>query len=93
MGAQLNRLERHSWRVLHSIPLADKVDVDHLLIGPDGVFSITDLQSVVSAGLTVHDRTVRTAGHLLRGPGSRGHSVANGVQQLRCLRTSIDTQR
>ncbi|MFG2572316.1 nuclease-related domain-containing protein [Streptomyces sp. NPDC048481] len=40
VGAELNRLERHGWRVLHSILVADKVDVDHLLIGPGGVFSI-----------------------------------------------------
>nr|WP_221348118.1 nuclease-related domain-containing protein [Streptomyces sp. REN17] len=40
VGAELNRLTRHGWRVLHSIPLADDVDVDHLLIGPGGVFSI-----------------------------------------------------
>ncbi|MFF4656569.1 nuclease-related domain-containing protein [Streptomyces sp. NPDC001381] len=40
VGAELNRLAHHGWRVLHSIPLADKVDVDHLLIGPGGVFSI-----------------------------------------------------
>ncbi|MGW3559194.1 nuclease-related domain-containing protein [Streptomyces sp. NPDC000963] len=40
VGAELNRLARHGWRVLHSIPLADRVDVDHLLIGPGGVFSI-----------------------------------------------------
>ncbi|MGW7336642.1 nuclease-related domain-containing protein [Streptomyces sp. NPDC054808] len=40
VGAELNRLGRHGWRVLHSIPLANKVDVDHLLIGPGGVFSI-----------------------------------------------------
>ncbi|MEV6023611.1 nuclease-related domain-containing protein [Streptomyces sp. NPDC052036] len=40
MGAELNRLGRHGWRVLHSIPLANKVDIDHLLIGPGGVFSI-----------------------------------------------------
>ncbi|MET9361308.1 nuclease-related domain-containing protein [Streptomyces sp. NPDC006632] len=40
VGAELNRLARHGWRVLHSIPLADEVDVDHLLIGPGGVFSI-----------------------------------------------------
>ncbi|MEU3508347.1 nuclease-related domain-containing protein [Streptomyces longwoodensis] len=39
MGAELRRLERRGWCVLHSIPLADKVDVDHLLIGPGGVFS------------------------------------------------------
>ncbi|MFI2511346.1 nuclease-related domain-containing protein [Streptomyces sp. NPDC018972] len=40
VGAELNRLGRHGWRVLHSIPLANKVDIDHLLIGPGGVFSI-----------------------------------------------------
>ncbi|WP_373309716.1 nuclease-related domain-containing protein [Streptomyces tendae] len=40
VGAELNRLGRHGWRVLHSIPLATKVDIDHLLIGPGGVFSI-----------------------------------------------------
>ncbi len=39
-GSELNRLGRHGWRVLHSVPLANKVDIDHLLIGPGGVFSI-----------------------------------------------------
>ncbi|MFE1296360.1 nuclease-related domain-containing protein [Streptomyces sp. NPDC058731] len=40
VGAELDRLGRHGWRVLHPIPLANKVDIDHLLIGPGGVFSI-----------------------------------------------------
>ncbi|MGX1224531.1 hypothetical protein RKD42_005790 [Streptomyces ambofaciens] len=40
VGAELNRLASRGWRVLHSIPLANNVDVDHLLIGPGGVFSI-----------------------------------------------------
>ncbi|WP_433572414.1 nuclease-related domain-containing protein [Streptomyces sp. CA-251247] len=40
VGAERNRLARHGWRVLHSIPLASEVDIDHLLIGPGGVFSI-----------------------------------------------------
>jgi hypothetical protein len=40
VGAELDRLARRGWRVLHSIPLANNVDVDHLLIGPGGVFSI-----------------------------------------------------
>lgn len=39
-GAELGRLTRHGWRVLHSIPLPDGGDIDHLLIGPGGVFSI-----------------------------------------------------
>ncbi|MFI9820914.1 nuclease-related domain-containing protein [Streptomyces sp. NPDC052013] len=40
VGAELNRLARHGWHALHSIRLANNVDVDHLLIGPGGVFSI-----------------------------------------------------
>ncbi|MFE7856514.1 nuclease-related domain-containing protein [Streptomyces sp. NPDC057403] len=40
VGAELDRLRRHGWHVLHSIPLANDVDLDHLLIGPGGVFSI-----------------------------------------------------
>ncbi|WP_328438542.1 NERD domain-containing protein [Streptomyces sp. NBC_00444] len=40
VGAELERLRRHGWRVLHSIPLPRDVDLDHLLIGPGGVFSV-----------------------------------------------------
>ncbi|WP_316748206.1 nuclease-related domain-containing protein [Streptomyces herbicida] len=40
VGAELDRLRRQGWRVLHSIPLPRDVDLDHLLIGPGGVFSI-----------------------------------------------------
>ncbi|MGP4090245.1 nuclease-related domain-containing protein [Streptomyces sp. KR55] len=40
VGAELDRLRRHGWRVLHSIPLPRDVDLDHLLIGPGGVFSV-----------------------------------------------------
>ncbi|WP_328298438.1 NERD domain-containing protein [Streptomyces sp. NBC_00435] len=40
VGRELERLERQGWRVLHSIPLPRQVDIDHLLIGPGGVFTI-----------------------------------------------------
>ncbi len=40
IGRELARLTRSGWRVLHSIPLPREVDIDHLLIGPGGVFSI-----------------------------------------------------
>ncbi|MEU0584307.1 hypothetical protein [Streptomyces sp. NPDC006132] len=48
MGAELNRLARHGWRSLHSIPLANKVAVDHLLIGPAGCSAST--QSTTTNG-------------------------------------------
>ncbi|MFF8956192.1 nuclease-related domain-containing protein [Streptomyces sp. NPDC014894] len=40
VGAELNRLTRRGWHVLHSVPLPREVDIDHLLIGPGGVFSV-----------------------------------------------------
>ncbi|WP_346777247.1 nuclease-related domain-containing protein [Streptomyces sp. HNM0575] len=40
VGAELQRLSRQGWRVLHSIPLPRHVDIDHLWMGPGGVFCI-----------------------------------------------------
>ncbi|MET9877255.1 nuclease-related domain-containing protein [Actinacidiphila glaucinigra] len=40
VGAELGRLASSGWRVLHSVPLPRDVDIDHLLIGPGGVFTI-----------------------------------------------------
>ncbi|WP_449657794.1 nuclease-related domain-containing protein [Streptomyces longisporoflavus] len=40
VGGELQRLSRSGWRVLHSVPLPRDVDIDHLLIGPGGVFSV-----------------------------------------------------
>ncbi len=39
VGARLNRLRRRGWHVLHSIPLGRGGDIDHLIIGPAGVFT------------------------------------------------------
>jgi hypothetical protein len=40
MGRRLVRLRAAGWEVLHSIPLASGADIDHLVIGPGGVFTI-----------------------------------------------------
>lgn len=40
VGRELQRLSAHGWRVLHGVPKGNGGDVDHLLIGPGGVFSI-----------------------------------------------------
>ena len=39
-GARLDRLTRRGWHVLHSIELPSGADIDHLAIGPAGVFVI-----------------------------------------------------
>lgn len=41
VAKELARLSRHGWLCLHSIPLARlNADIDHLLIGPGGTFTI-----------------------------------------------------
>ncbi|WP_330288624.1 nuclease-related domain-containing protein [Streptomyces sp. NBC_00576] len=40
VGRELQRLSTHGWRVLHGVPKANGGDIDHLLIGPGGVFAI-----------------------------------------------------
>ncbi|MGW7001537.1 nuclease-related domain-containing protein [Streptomyces sp. NPDC054933] len=61
IGAELERLTRKGWRVLHSIPLPSGVDIDHLLIGPGGVFSI-NTKNHRHARLWVGDDSVKIGG-------------------------------
>ncbi|MER7940230.1 NERD domain-containing protein [Streptomyces sp. NPDC094473] len=58
VGAELKRLTRHGWRVLHSVPLPDGAEIGHLLIGPGGVFTVrTDHRP--GASVRVGDGTLR----------------------------------
>ncbi|MFF4577194.1 nuclease-related domain-containing protein [Streptomyces sp. NPDC001373] len=40
VGRELRRFLGHGWQVLHSVPLPPRHDIDHLLIGPGGVFTL-----------------------------------------------------
>ncbi len=40
VARRLRRLDASRWRVLHSLPVAPNVDIDHLVIGPGGVFTL-----------------------------------------------------
>ncbi|MEW2302317.1 nuclease-related domain-containing protein [Streptomyces sp. NPDC006655] len=40
VGRELERLSSFGWRVLHSVEKINGGDIDHLLIGPGGVFTI-----------------------------------------------------
>lgn len=39
-GRRLSKLKRRGWFVLHAVPWPSGADIDHLAIGPAGVFSI-----------------------------------------------------
>ncbi|GAA4857092.1 nuclease-related domain-containing protein [Kitasatospora terrestris] len=40
VGSHLNGLRGHGWHVLHSVPLPSGADIDHVVIGPPGVFTV-----------------------------------------------------
>ncbi|MGW4199726.1 NERD domain-containing protein [Streptomyces sp. NPDC004726] len=61
VGAELERLAGRGWRVLHSIPLPGEVDIDHLLIGPGGVFCF-NTKHHRGARIWVGDDSVRVGG-------------------------------
>jgi hypothetical protein len=58
VGAELRRLTRHGWRVLHSVPLPDGTEIGHLLIGPGGVFAVST-EHRPGASVRIGDGTLR----------------------------------
>jgi hypothetical protein len=61
VGQELQRLPR-SWRVLHSIPVGAKgSDIDHIAIGPGGVFSL-NAKHHPGASIWVHDHAFKVNG-------------------------------
>ncbi len=63
VGAKLNRLTRHGFLALHSLPVGARgCDIDHPLIGPGGVFTI-NTKSHPGANVWVRHDTVKVNGH------------------------------
>ena len=62
IGARLVKLEEHGWRVLHALPIGERgSDIDHLLIGPGGVWTI-NTKNHPGKTIWVSPRQVRVAG-------------------------------
>jgi hypothetical protein len=41
VGARLDKLSKHGWHVLHSVPVGTRgSDIDHVVIGPGGVWTV-----------------------------------------------------
>ena len=62
VGARLQQLESLGWRALHAIPIGTRgSDIDHLLIGPGGVFTI-NTKNHDRAKVWVSDRVIMVNG-------------------------------
>jgi hypothetical protein len=42
VARRLRRLDPRTWRVIHSVPVGEYVDIDHIVIGPPGAFTLND---------------------------------------------------
>ncbi|MFI2778712.1 nuclease-related domain-containing protein [Streptomyces sp. ALB3] len=83
VGAELKRLTRHGWRVLHSVPLPDGTEIGHLLIGPGGVFTVsTDHRP--GAAVRIEDGTLRI------GDGAPQPYDLGGGRAARCARAALE---
>jgi hypothetical protein len=66
VGPRLERLVAHGWRVLHSIPVGKgKSDIDHLLIGPGGIYTINTKNHPMKQ-VWVGEHVIKVGGHNTR---------------------------
>lgn len=62
VGDRLNALVKRNWRVLHSVPIGKNgADIDHLLIGPGGVWTL-NTKSHPDKKVWVGARQIRVGG-------------------------------
>ncbi|MFD9544440.1 nuclease-related domain-containing protein [Streptomyces sp. NPDC060022] len=84
VGAELRRLTRHGWRVLHSLPLPGGAEIGHLLIGPGGVFAVRT-EHRPGASVRIGDGTLQID------EGSPQAYVLEAVPGARHARTVLET--
>lgn len=66
VGARLEKLEKHGWHVLHSIPVGKgDSDIDHLLIGPGGVYTV-NTKNHPGKQVWVGQHVIKVNGHSTR---------------------------
>ncbi|WP_194906134.1 nuclease-related domain-containing protein [Catenulispora rubra] len=82
VGRRLERLREGGWQVLHSIPLVSGADIDHLLIGPGGIFTV-NTKHHRGARVTVTRDWVRVNGHQYPYIRNSRHEAAGAARRLR----------
>lgn len=64
VGRRLDKLVSRGWRVLHSIPVGERgSDIDHLLIGPGGVWTVNTKRHL-GARVWLAPHQIRINGHV-----------------------------
>ncbi|MFB7363614.1 nuclease-related domain-containing protein [Streptomyces hydrogenans] len=80
VGRELARLSRFGWHVLHGIQKSNGGDIDHLLIGPGGVFTI-NTKTHRGAAVWIGDTMVKVNGGQPRPYAAASKSEADFVRR------------
>lgn len=80
-GRRLERLRSHGWEVLHSVVLQSGADIDHIAIGPGGVFTI-NTKHHAGARVAVNEDFVRVNGQLKQYVRNSRHEAASASRRL-----------
>lgn len=81
VGKRLDLLGTRGWNVLHSVTLKSGADVDHIVIGPGGVFTV-NTKHHPHARVTVKGEFVRVNGHLHPYVRNSRHEAAAAARRL-----------
>ncbi|MEU8939135.1 nuclease-related domain-containing protein [Streptomyces goshikiensis] len=81
VGRELERLSPLGWRVLHGVEKSNGGDIDHLLIGPGGVFSI-NTKNHQGASVWVGDSMVKVNGGKPRPYAAASRAEADFVRRV-----------
>lgn len=66
VGPRLEKLVKHGWHVLHSIPVGKgNSDIDHLLIGPGGIYTVNTKNHPMKQ-VWVGQHVIKVGGHSTR---------------------------
>ncbi|MEV0187221.1 nuclease-related domain-containing protein [Kitasatospora purpeofusca] len=73
VGGLLDRLGAYSWNVLHSVPLPNGADIDHVVIWPPGVFAVntSTTRTPRPGSATSGSRSTAAATRTSRSPSSK----------------------
>ncbi|MGW1824981.1 nuclease-related domain-containing protein [Streptomyces eurythermus] len=81
VGRELERLASYGWHVLHGVPKSNGGDIDHLLIGPGGVFSL-NTKTHPGASVWVGDTMAKVNGGKPVPYAAASRAEADYVQQV-----------
>lgn len=82
VGSRLDKLEKRGWHVLHAVPVGDRgSDIDHVLIGPGGVFTL-NTKTHPGGTVWVGKDSVRVNGHRTQYLRNSRHEAARAEALL-----------